>query len=103
MAACTSTPTAATTSGTDGRSSGTTIVIHNFAFNPSSLTVAPGTRITVENRDGVTHTLTSDTGAFNTGDVAAGATVHFEAPAKPGTYPYRCNIHQFMTGTLTVS
>lgn len=54
-------------------------------------------------RPPLTETSWSRIGAFDTGDIAAGATVHFTAPSKPGTFPYRCNIHQFMTGTLTVS
>jgi plastocyanin len=82
---------------------GTTITIQNFAFNPAALAVHPGQQIVVANKDGVTHTLTSDSGAFNTGNIASGQTVHFQAPAKAGTYHYRCNIHQFMTGTLIVS
>ncbi len=82
---------------------GTTITIQNFAFNPATLSVHPGQRIVVTNEDGVTHTLTADSGAFTTGDISGGQTVHFNAPSKAGTYHYRCNIHQFMTGTLIVS
>ena len=81
-----------------------TIVITNFAFVPSTLTVAPGARVTVRNADPATHTVTA-TGrakAFDTGDIKPGATVTFTAPAKPGSYPYICQIHQFMHGTLQV-
>ena len=55
------------------------------------------------NKDNVAHTVTSITGAFDTGDVQGGSSAHFTAPNKPGTYPYRCGIHQFMTGTLVVT
>lgn len=81
----------------------TTIIIKNFAFSPSRVTVKPGSKIKVINKDGVTHTLTSLSNKFNTGDVNPGQTKTFTAPTKPGHYPYRCNIHQFMTGMLTVS
>jgi len=93
----------------DGASRSTTrtpspvVTIENFAFAPRTLTVAPGTMITVVNADAVSHTLTAVSGAFDTGDIAGGATAHFAAPTTPGTYPYRCDIHQFMTGTLVVS
>jgi plastocyanin len=81
-----------------------TIIIKNFAFAPADLTVAPGTKVTVTNQDSVTHTVTA-TGAkaFDTGDVNAGATVTFTAPATAGSYPYICSIHTYMHGTLTVS
>lgn len=79
-----------------------TVVISNFAFHPSNFTVAPGARITVTNKDSVTHTFTADDGAFDTHDLAPGRTAAVRAPTKAGTYPFRCTIHQFMTGTLTV-
>ena len=80
-----------------------TIIIKNFQFSPSELTVAPGTKVTVKNEDGASHTVTSDQShAFDTGNVAGGGTSTFTAPSKPGSYPYHCTIHQFMHGTLTV-
>jgi plastocyanin len=82
---------------------GTTITIRNFTFQPDKLKVRPGQKVTVVNRDSVIHTVTSTTGKFNTGDIAPGKSVTFVAPTKAGTYPYRCMIHQFMTGTLVVS
>ncbi len=78
------------------------VTIQNFAFQPANFTVRPGATITVVNRDSVTHTFTADGGAFNTGNIEPGRTRTVTAPEKPGTYPYRCLIHQFMTGTVTV-
>jgi plastocyanin len=76
-----------------------------FAFHPSSLTVKPGATVTVHNEDSVTHTLTDKANPklFNTGDLSPGKTMTFKAPTKPGSYPYFCQIHQYMTGTLVVS
>ncbi|WP_329136854.1 cupredoxin domain-containing protein [Streptomyces sp. NBC_01476] len=81
-----------------------TIVIKNFAFRPATLSVRPGTEVTVMNQDSTTHTVTA-TGAkaFDTGDIAAGKTATFTAPGKAGSYPYICSIHTFMKGTLTVA
>ncbi|WP_328329228.1 MULTISPECIES: cupredoxin domain-containing protein [unclassified Streptomyces] len=83
---------------------GNQITIQSFAFTPADLTVAPGTTITVTNKDSTLHTLTA-TGkkAFDTGDIAAGKTVTFKAPSAKGKYPYFCTIHQYMKGSLTVS
>jgi plastocyanin len=78
------------------------VTIKDFAFSPSNFTVTPGAMVTVTNRDPVAHTFTSDTGAFSTGDIAPGQTKTISAPKKPGTYPYMCTIHQYMTGTLIV-
>ncbi|MFE1962224.1 cupredoxin family copper-binding protein [Streptomyces sp. NPDC059479] len=79
------------------------VTIDNFAFMPAALTVAPGARITVTNKDDTAHTVTATAGkAFDTGTVDAGRTVTFTAPAKAGVYPYICTIHPFMKGTLTV-
>ncbi len=79
------------------------LVIKNFAFHPADFTVAPGATITVTNEDSVDHTFTARNRAFNTGDIAPGTTVTVKAPTTPGTYPYLCLIHQFMTGVLTVA
>ena len=97
--------TAASTSvTTGGGTSGTAeIAISNFMFIPASLTVAPGTVVTVVNRDNVAHTVTSSSGGFNTADIAPGASVVFTAPDHAGHFAYICSIHQYMTGTLVVS
>jgi plastocyanin len=79
------------------------ISIQNFAFSPSSTTVAPGATVTVTNKDQVAHTLTATKGGFNTGDIPPGHSKTFTAPNTPGTYPYMCSIHQYMTGMLIVS
>jgi plastocyanin len=81
-----------------------TIIIKNFMFDPASLTVAPGTVVTVRNEDSVTHTVTdkADPTLFGTGGIAAGQVKTFKAPGQAGSYPYLCTIHQFMTGTLVV-
>jgi plastocyanin len=85
-----------------GASSGTSITISNFMFNPMSLTVSPGATISVTNKDSATHTLTATGGQFNTGDITQNQTKTIAAPSKPGTYHYICNIHQYMVGTITV-
>ena len=78
------------------------IVIKNFSFGPASLTVAPGTKITVINEDQAPHTVTANDKSFDSGNIAGGQRGAVTAPTKPGSYPYICTIHQYMMGTLIV-
>lgn len=95
--------TSTTASASPSGSQQTRIVIKDFAFMPSTLTVAPGAKVTVANEDSTTHTVTAtDTKSFDTGNIDANRTVTFTAPSKSGTYPYKCTIHPNMKGSLTV-
>ena len=79
------------------------VTIQNFAFSPQTLTVAPGTMVVWTNKDSVSHTVTSDTGAWpDSGDLPTGKTFSLTI-TKPGTYTYHCAIHPTMSGTLIVS
>ncbi len=99
----------ACSSGTFGSGSGSpstggsaTITIQNFSFSPAKIIVKPGQKVTVTNKDSVAHTVTANDKEFNTGDIEPGKTVTFTAPSSPGSHPYICTIHQYMTGVLTV-
>ena len=52
-----------------------TIVIKNFAFHPARLTVNKGTRLTVTNADGMTHTFTARNGSLRSVQLASGKSV----------------------------
>ncbi|WP_333767465.1 cupredoxin domain-containing protein [Streptomyces sp. IBSBF 2435] len=91
-------------SGSSAPAGATRITITDFMFSPATLTVRPGAKVTVVNQDSTVHTVTAtEDKQFDTGSVAPGRTTTFTAPTTPGTYGYICTIHQFMTGTLTVS
>jgi len=77
-----------------------TVVIKDFTFRRA--TVKAGATVNVTNRDGVSHTVTADANAFNTGPLKAGASVTLRAPTKPGIYTFFCAIHPDMKGTLVV-
>jgi plastocyanin len=79
-----------------------TIVIDKFTYQPASLTVAPGTQITVMNRDSAAHTVTGNDESFDSGTIAGGQRGEITAPSKPGSYPYICTVHPYMTGMLIV-
>lgn len=91
----TPTPTTAPTS------TGNSVSIKNFAFSPVSLTVKVGTKVSWTNNDSVTHTVTADKGAFNSGPLTPGSTFSFTF-TKAGTYSYHCNIHPSMMATIVV-
>lgn len=84
------------------------VSIYNMSFVPSTVTISAGTSVTWTNNDSMNHTVTSDTGVFNSGVIStAGAygtggsfTYTFNTP---GTYPYHCTIHPTMTGSVIVN
>lgn len=75
--------------------------IQNSAFNPSSLTVPLNTTIIWTNKDGVTHTVTSNSDLFDSGNIGNGGVYKHQFTVS-GTYSYRCTIHPSMTGTIIV-
>ena len=75
--------------------------IHNFAFGPARLEVSRGTRLIWTNTDGDPHTVTSDKGLWASDALDTGN--QFARVFKTGgTFPYHCNIHPFMHGTIIV-
>ncbi len=97
-----------TTSSNGGGPGPNQVFMQNIAFNPASRTVAVGTTVTWDNKDGVGHTVTYDSGpvtAFNSGTIAPGGTfsVTFDTA---GTVQYHCTIHGSpgagMHGTIVV-
>jgi plastocyanin len=81
--------------------SSTTVTIVNFSFSPGIDTVAVHTTVTWNNTSGTTHTSTSNTGVWDTGDISGGSskTTTFDSP---GVYPYHCSHHSSMVGVIYV-
>ncbi|MDW0336044.1 MAG: cupredoxin domain-containing protein [Nitrososphaeraceae archaeon] len=80
-------------------------------FDPDTLTVKKGDKITVTNKDTLPHTVTSGTGPtdpnsakqFDTSIIEPAATADIETTnLTPGDYPFHCAIHPYMTGKLVV-
>ncbi|HEY3341321.1 MAG TPA: cytochrome D1 domain-containing protein [Anaerolineae bacterium] len=76
-------------------------VIQGFAFVPT-LTVKAGQPIVWINNDEVPHTVTSDTGLWESGDIQPG-TAYTLTLDQPGTYPYHCMHHPYMQGVIKVT
>lgn len=79
----------------------TQIVMKDFMFVPTSLTVKAGSTVTWANRDEEPHTVTSDTGLFRSGAMDTNESFSFKFD-KPGTYHFTCSIHPRMVGTIVV-
>ena len=78
------------------------ISIDNFTFNPPTLTVKAGTKVTWTNKDDIPHGIASANNAFTRSkalDTDDSFTFTFTTP---GTYQYFCYIHPHMTGTIVV-
>ena len=93
--------TTASTPATTGGGGGAKVVIKNFAFDQTSVTIKAGESVTWTNQDSVTHHLVGDKGEFDSADLAAGATFTFTFKTA-GTVAYHCSIHPSMTGTVVV-
>ena len=78
-----------------------TVDLSNFSFSPATLTVKVGDTVAWTNKDPVAHTVTSDSGLFNSGDLAPSATFSFTF-SNAGTFTYHCAIHTYMKGTIVV-
>jgi len=84
-----------------GGASGNAVDVKNFSFNPSSLTVSKGTKVTWTFDDSAKHNVTDSKSTFKSQDLSGGGTYSFTF-STAGTYSYICSIHPYMKGTVTV-
>ena len=77
------------------------VVIQNFAFEPATLTVKVGAKVTWVNRDDEPHTATATDKRFSSKALENGDrfTTEFN---QPGIYKYYCAMHPKMTGQIIV-
>ncbi len=75
--------------------------IAGFAFTPT-ITVTVGQPIVWTNADVVPHTVTSDDGVWDSGDIVPGQSYSLTLD-KPGAYHYHCMHHPYMVGTVVVT
>ena len=78
------------------------IEIKDFAFNPQTITVKSGEKVTWINRDEEPHTIVSVGKQFKK-STALDTDQEFTITAgAPGTYNYFCSVHPKMTGIIIV-
>ena len=106
--AATETPTTMTQGSpvaSPGAEMGCQVDIRDRAFTPAIIEIEVGTTVTWENYDppdrvGV-HTVTADDGTFDSGEFGEGETFSHTF-GETGVFPYHCEIHPVMTGTVIV-
>jgi len=81
--------------------SGHVIVIKDFAFSPSTLTIRAGESVTWQNRDSVAHTATANDNSFDSHDLESGKSYTYTF-VNVGRYGYICSVHPSMQGTIVV-
>ena len=82
------------------------VEIEDFLFQPEVLVIRAGTTVKWSNKDEAVHTATSDTGVWDSGNLAKGDDFFFTF-TEPGLYPYYCIPHggpggQGMSATIIV-
>jgi plastocyanin len=78
------------------------IEIKDFAFNPQTITVKSGEKITWINRDEEPHTVVSVEKQFKKSSALDTDQEFSIIAGAPGTYEYFCSVHPKMTGTIVV-
>jgi plastocyanin len=84
-----------------GASSPQEVSIEFSDYRPSPLDVLPGETVLWTNVSVRTHTVTSDTGLFDSDQVQSGDRFSFQFN-EVGTYRYHCTIHPSITGEIDV-
>jgi plastocyanin len=82
-----------------------TVVSDNGAmsFSPDPVVINAGQRVAWRNGDSIIHTATGiSANAFDTREIAPGATSSAQLFGAAGEFAYRCNIHPTMVGTVSV-
>jgi len=84
------------------------VIMEDSLYQPQILTVSPGTTVTWINNGGIIHTVVSgirgnaDAGnMFDSGNIGAGEEFSYTFEEK-GEYPYFCDLHPGMDGTIIV-
>ena len=85
----------------DGAPKREEVAVQFSAYGPSQLDVLPGSTVVWSNVSERTHTVTSDTGLFDSGHFGPGARFQFTFNT-PGAYRYHCTIHTSIRGEVDV-
>ncbi|HUE66446.1 MAG TPA: cupredoxin family copper-binding protein [Rhizomicrobium sp.] len=77
------------------------IVMKNFHFSPTNVSVPVGATVTWKNMDGEPHTVASADGLFRSSALDENDTYKFKFD-HAGVFKYICSIHPNMRATITV-
>jgi plastocyanin len=92
---------------TVAQDAGSSVMVQDNQFTPSTLQVSAGTTVTWTYTGDSQHTITADDGSFDSGPINGGDTFMWSFSA-PGTYAYYCQFHggpggEGMSGTIVVT
>ena len=82
---------------------GNAVTIQNFAFQPANLQVKVGTTVTWTNNDTAPHTVTFRDGSLTSSALLQKGQSYSYTFTKVGTFSYYCDVHEAMTGQVTVT
>jgi plastocyanin len=77
------------------------VFVQSFAFSPATITISVNATITWTNKDAVAHSVTSDTGLFDSGLFNTNATYSHQFTTA-GTFNYHCSVHPSMLAKVIV-
>jgi plastocyanin len=103
----TATSSASAASQSQAASGGQVVKLSGFKFDPATLTIAVGTKVTFQNMDSADHTVTNgkdgqpESSPLFDQSVPQGASFEFTFD-KAGTFNVTCKIHHSMNMTITV-
>ena len=89
--------------GSGGTGPGTQVSMKDIKFNPGTVTIKAGGKVTWTNDDSVGHDVTADD--FESGSPGGidGGSTYSHTFKKPGTYDYVCSVHPGMKGAVKVT
>lgn len=102
QAPASSEPSAPATAACEKTNAAAALNVSIKGFKLPDVTAGVDQPIEITNQDSTPHTATVDDGSCNSGPIAGGAaqTLIFHVA---GTYPYHCEFHKSMRGTITIS
>lgn len=84
------------------KTSGTTVIMKNFAFGPAELKIKAGDTVFWNNKDSVPHNIVSDAGGEITSPTISTDGTYSHTFNTAGEYAYHCEIHTGMKGKIIV-
>jgi plastocyanin len=94
-------PSSPAASAADSAAPQAVVDVRQLAFAPNLVEIGAGGTVAWTNRDELPHTVTADDGAWDSGNIAPGATWR-RTFDRPGTYRFHCTPHPFMKGVIVV-
>ena len=94
-------PEEETVAGKESTPASTEVQISGFTFVPATVTVSAGSTVTWTNQDSAPHTVTSETGLFDSVRLSTNDSFNYTFTGR-GTFSYYCTIHPSMKGEVIV-